>query len=72
MANMQTPVTYSVQEAKEIRARFVRGERDLRCPRCRELLMYGPVIERGGHLNAEIFCELCQRVMMVRVADEIL
>jgi hypothetical protein len=72
MTSALTPVTYSPTEAREIRTKFQRGDAVVRCPRCREPLTFGlPVIERGRHLYAEIYCETCQHVLMLRIADEI-
>jgi len=72
MATALTPVTYSRSEARDLRRRFEQGEQVLYCPRCREPMTFGlPVIERGKHLYAEIYCETCQHVLMVRIADEV-
>jgi hypothetical protein len=67
---MLTPLTYSASEARQIRGRFTHGDQDLHCPRCREPLTFGPLVERGNRLYGEIYCEVCHRCLMLQVGEE--
>ena len=69
--SINTPITYTRKESELIRRRFARGSLELDCPRCGEPLLYGPCVERRGHLLSEVYCQMCHRVVMVRVADEV-
>lgn len=65
-APVDTPVTYSRDEAARIRDQVERGVHPAVCPRCGKPLQSGPVIRRDDYTIQELVCADCRRCMMVK------
>ena len=63
----KTPVTFTVQEAREIRAAMGKSLIRVNCPRCGNMLTISNPIDRGGSVGAsfEVCCEPCHRIAVV-------
>lgn len=70
MTTLKAALTYSATEARCLRRRFQHGDDELHCPRCREPLTFGPLVERGSHLYGELYCDICHRCLTLRIAEE--
>ncbi len=63
----ETPVTFTRQEAREIREAMGRTLTSVECPCCGNVLTISDPIDRGGAVGAsfEVCCEPCHRVAVV-------
>ena len=69
----ETPVTFTRDEAKRIRALLKTLPNRVYCPRCGDTLTLsepGPS-ERDGHVAYEVICEPCRRAALIVVPSEI-
>ncbi len=67
---METPVTYTADEAFCIREMLVQPHGQLICPRCNGDLVIGAATIRHSHTIREVLCPDCHRCLMVRDVEE--
>lgn len=63
-----TPVTYSAAEAAALRKAFAQGDQSMTCPQCGGRLVIDPPFECQGRMVSELYCDDCQRCVIVRMA----
>ncbi|MGD2135537.1 MAG: hypothetical protein PVF27_05220 [Gemmatimonadales bacterium] len=63
----RTPVTYSKEEARQIRAAVRDESTPLNCPRCGRPLTVGAPVAGGGTMDLvwEVHCATCRRSVLV-------
>jgi DNA-directed RNA polymerase subunit RPC12/RpoP len=69
-APIDTPVTYSRDEAAKIRAQVDSAADPIICPRCGQPLKGGPPISRRDDVIRELVCPDCRRCVMVKTKPE--
>jgi hypothetical protein len=63
---IDTPVTYSREEAAKIRKQVEQSADPVLCPRCNRPLKAGPSIARKDDMIRELVCPDCRRCVMVK------
>lgn len=66
MVRVETPVTFTAEEAERIKQAVRTKTPDLHCPRCDHDLAYGPGVRYEGHTIRELYCPVCHRCLMIR------
>ena len=69
-APIDTPVTYSRDEAAKVRAQVKEGSNPVICPRCGKPLEAGPLIPRKEESIQELVCVSCHRCLMVKTGSD--